>query len=269
MGRLCVEYEAPHGKVPNHGCGAGDRPGGAATNGSGGFSLCRPGARPNSPNRVHSVWGSRQPQLARAQAAWNSRATRTSRLARRTWLARSACLAGSSGLDRSAVLVWPSMGATAVLRHDLCGCRARHADYRCCCWLRPTSSPSRLVLVLGGSVRGNRVLGLLLSALRLNSRRSAPRPTGMGSPQRQVGQKHDRRASPGASEWQEAKPTQRIRFRRCDKKHLVMHLSLVRFTPIFCRPYTRRADRQLCAKATSCQLLGGRLGTRRNPQLDC
>ena len=214
MGRLCVEYEAPHGKVPNHGCGAGDRPGGAATNGSGGFSLCRPGAYfgPNSPNRAHSVWGSRQPQLARAQAAWDSRATRTSRLARRTWLARSACLAGSSGLDRSAVLVWPSMGATAVLRHDLCGCRARHADYRCCCWLRPTSSPSRLVLVLGGSVRGNRVLGLLLSALRLNSRRSAPRPTGMGSPQRQVGQKHDRRASPGASEWQEAEPTQRIRF---------------------------------------------------------
>ena len=41
-----------------HGCGTGDRPGGAATNGSGGVSLYRPGARPNSPTRAHSVWGS-------------------------------------------------------------------------------------------------------------------------------------------------------------------------------------------------------------------
>ena len=57
------------------------------------------------------------------------------------------------------------MGATAVLWHDLCGCRARHADYRCCRRLRPTSSPSRLVLVLGRSGRGNGVLGLLLSYL--------------------------------------------------------------------------------------------------------
>jgi hypothetical protein len=67
-------------------------------------------------------------------------------------------------LDRSAVLVWASMGATAVLRLDLCGCRTRHADYRCCRRLRPSSSPSRLVLVLGRSVRGNRILGLLLSS---------------------------------------------------------------------------------------------------------
>jgi hypothetical protein len=171
-----MEHEAPHGKVPNHGCGAGDRPGGAATNGSGGFSLCRPGAYsgPNSSARAHTVWGSRQPQLARAQATWGSRAARTSRLARRTWLARSTCLAGSSGLERSAVLVWPSMGATAVLRHDLCGCRARHADYRCCRRLRPTSSPSQLVLVLGGSVRGNRVLGLLLRLCGLWGRNVPP-----------------------------------------------------------------------------------------------
>ena len=41
---------------------------------------------------------------------------------------------------------------------------AGHADYRCCRRLRPLSSPSRLVLVLGRSVRGNRVLGLLLSS---------------------------------------------------------------------------------------------------------
>ena len=44
---------------------------------------------------------------------------------------------GPSGLERSAVLVWPTMGATAVLRHDLCGCRARHFAYRCCRRLRP------------------------------------------------------------------------------------------------------------------------------------
>jgi hypothetical protein len=33
------------------------------------------------------------------------------------------------------------------------------------------------------------------------------------------------------------------------RMHSAMHLSLVRYTPIFCRPYTRGADRQPCAIA--------------------
>jgi hypothetical protein len=33
------------------------------------------------------------------------------------------------------------------------------------------------------------------------------------------------------------------------RMHSMMHLSLVRYTPIFCQPYTRRADRQPCARS--------------------
>jgi hypothetical protein len=149
-----------YGKISDHGCDAGDCPGRTTTDRSGSFSVWR--AEAYLASRAHPVC-SRRPQTAWLWPAGGSWPTSISRLARRTSLARCTGMAWSSRLERSALLVRPPVGAAAVLRHDHCWCGTRYGYYRCCRRLRSASSASQFVLVLGRSLRGGWVLGLLLT----------------------------------------------------------------------------------------------------------
>jgi len=77
-----------------------------------------------------------------------------------TGVARS--LAWPTGLGRPAVLVCPALGAAPLLRHDHCGRRPRDLDYGGRDRSGPASPCSQSLLVLGGSLRAPRLLGLLL-----------------------------------------------------------------------------------------------------------
>ncbi len=84
-------------------------------------------------------------------------------LARATGLARRTGLAWTSRLGRQALLVWPSVGVPSLLRNDRRRRGARHAHHRGRSRAGPATPVSRPLLVLGGPLRGARVLGLLLT----------------------------------------------------------------------------------------------------------
>lgn len=91
---------------------------------------------------------------------------RISRLARRPGMARSRALAWACGLDWPTLLVWTPLGSATVLRHHHRRCRTRHTHHCRCSWVRPGAASSQPVLVLGGSLRKPRVLGLLFLDVR-------------------------------------------------------------------------------------------------------
>src|SRR5262245_38330424 len=98
-------------------------------------------------------------------APWWARPARISWLARPTGLAGSASLAWSPRMGWQAVLVRAPVGGAALLRNHHCRRGTRNACHRGRNRCGSASPPSRLVLVLGGSIRVSRILGLLLSRL--------------------------------------------------------------------------------------------------------
>ena len=81
-------------------------------------------------------------------------------------MARSRALAWACGLDWPTLLVWTPLGSATVLRHHHRRCRTRHTHHCRCSWVRPGAASSQPVLVLGGSLRKPRVLGLLFLDVR-------------------------------------------------------------------------------------------------------
>src|SRR5262245_35108603 len=104
-------------------------------------------------------------------APWWARPARISRLARPTGLAGSASVAWSPRMGWQAVLARAPVGGAALLRNHHCRRGTRNTCHRGRYRCGSASPPSRLVLVLGGSIRVSRILGLLLS--RLCKRRPA------------------------------------------------------------------------------------------------
>ena len=89
-------------------------------------------------------------------------------------MAWSAGLAGATGMERQTLLVRSPLGAPALLRHHHRWRGAGNAYHRRCRGLRSAAACTEPMLVLGGSIRQPRLLGLLFVGLNeRNSRRAS------------------------------------------------------------------------------------------------
>jgi hypothetical protein len=127
-------------------------------------------------------------------AQWRPRPARISWLARPAGLAGSARLAWSPRMGRQAVLVRAPVGGAALLRNHRCRRSTRNTPHRGRRRCGSASPPSRLVLVLGGSLRVSRLLGLLLRTSSTRARAGRNRPP---SPTRAVRTRAGRRPGSG------------------------------------------------------------------------